>query len=109
MGAANSVGVKNDTGKRRYDLLAPDAQAGLVDVLSYGSTKYAPYNWAKGIVYSRVFAAAMRHLWAWWGGEEIDSETGICHLDHAACCIHFLSAYVKRPSMKSFDDRPEVK
>lgn len=102
---SESAGKKNDEGKARYDLLAPDALAGLVDVLTFGATKYSSRNWEGGISYGRVFAAAMRHLWAWWRGEENDVETGLSHLDHAACCIHFLSAYTKR-KMTKFDDRP---
>ena len=101
-------GTKDDKNKQRYDLLAPEALGGLVGVLTYGATKYAPRNWEAGISYSRVFAAAMRHLWAWWSRSDDDSETGLSHLDHAACCIHFLSAYTKR-KMTKFDDRPEVK
>jgi hypothetical protein len=106
MGTEDSVGIKYDGGKQRYDLLAPEALAGLVDVLTYGATKYADRNWEKGITYGRVFAAAMRHLWAWWFRREPDSETQLSHLDHAACCIHFLSAYTKR-NMEQFDDRPK--
>ncbi len=105
-GPPPAEGTKNDQGKLRYDLLAPEALEGLVGVLTYGATKYAPRNWERGISYSRVFAAAMRHLWAWFRGNECDPETGLSHLDHAACCIHFLSAYTKR-KMTAFDDRPK--
>jgi hypothetical protein len=98
-------GTKLDTGKPRYDLLAPEALAGVVDVLTVGATKYTDRNWERGISYGRVFGAAMRHLWAWWRGIETDIETGYSHLDHAACCIHFLSTYEKR-GMTTFDDRP---
>lgn len=109
MGEQNSVGgTKLDAGKQRFDLLAPEALGGLVAVLTYGANKYTDRNWERGISYSRIFAAAMRHLWAWWSLCETDNETGLSHLDHAACCIHFLSTYTKR-NMKSFDDRPEVK
>jgi hypothetical protein len=97
-------GTKFDEGKPRYDLLAPDALDGLVAVLTFGAKKYSDRNWEAGISYGRVFGAAMRHLWAWWRGEENDNETGLSHLDHAACCIHFLSAYVKR-GKKWRDDR----
>jgi hypothetical protein len=97
-------GMKDDSGKARYDLLAPEALSGLVDVLTFGARKYADRNWERGIAFSRVFGAVMRHLWAWWRGEDNDPETGLSHLDHAACCIHFLSTYTKR-GMSRFDDR----
>jgi len=99
-------GRKDDSGKQRYDLLSPEALDGLVSVLTFGATKYADRNWEAGILYGRVFAAAMRHLWAWWMCVDRDSETGISHLDHAACCIHFLSTYEKR-GMIEFDNRPK--
>lgn len=38
----------------------------------------------------------MRHMWAWWGGQDKDPETGFSHLAHAACCIAFLMAYERR-------------
>lgn len=100
-----SVGVKADTGKLRYDLLAPEALEGTAKVLTFGAQKYSDRNWEQGIKYSRVFGALMRHMWAWWRGEDLDAETRLSHLHHAACCIHFLQAYWER-NMVSFDDRP---
>lgn len=61
-------------------------------------------NWEKGIAYSRVFAALMRHMWAWWRGEDKDAETGLSHLWHAGCCISFLIAFEQRGIGP--DDRP---
>ena len=101
-------GTKHDSGKPRYDLISPDALRGLVDVLTFGATKYTPRNWSKGILYGRVFRAVMTHLWDWWNGLEADKETGMSPLDHAACCIHFLSHYEKGDYDK-FDDRPRAR
>lgn len=98
-------GAKFDSGKAPYHLLAFDAIGGTVDVLAFGAAKYAPRNWEKGIVYSRVYAAALRHMTAWWMGEDGDQETGLSHLDHAACCLMFLQAYTKR-GIPGLDDRP---
>jgi hypothetical protein len=88
-------GVKHDQGKARYDLLPPEALAGLAEILGYGAAKYAPHNWRKGMDWSRVFAAAQRHVWAYWTGEDTDPESGLPHIDHALCCLAFLSAYQK--------------
>ena len=63
-------GRKDDNGKLRFDLLPPDALHELVRVYTQGAVKYDPRNWERGITFGRVFAALMRHLWAWWGGEE---------------------------------------
>lgn len=97
-------GVKYDDTKLRFDLLSPAANAGLAAVLTYGATKYAARNWEKGMEWGRVYAALQRHLNAFWAGEDIDPESGLPHLDHAACCIHFLSHYQKLEVGE--DDRP---
>lgn len=89
-------GTKYDEGKVRMDLLAPEMLYGTAHVLEFGAQKYDEYNWAKGMKWSRVFAALMRHMWAWWRGEEKDAETGYSHLWHASCCLMFLIAYEQR-------------
>ena len=97
-------GVKNDDGKPAFGLLAPEMLHGVSVILEYGARKYAARNWEKGISYTRVFGGLMRHLWAWWGGEKYDPETGYSHLWHAGCGIMFLIAYEAR-GMKEYDDR----
>lgn len=100
-------GTKFDTDKLPFDLLSPDYLYGTVAVLKFGAEKYEPYNWAKGILYSRVFAALQRHLWAFWSGEDIDEETGLHHLLHASCCLMFLVHYEAHPEKYTeFNDRP---
>jgi hypothetical protein len=89
-------GRKDDGGKARYDLIPPEFPESVAKVLAFGATKYGERNWEKGMKWSRPFAAMMRHMWAWWGGEANDPETGMSHLHHAACCIAFLVAYEER-------------
>ncbi|MGH8569412.1 MAG: dATP/dGTP diphosphohydrolase domain-containing protein [Gammaproteobacteria bacterium] len=98
-------GIKHDGGKPAMHLIPPEALDALAEVLGFGAKKYAPRNWESGLLYSRVFAASARHLWAWWRGEDRDSETGFSHLDHALTCVAFLVSYERR-EMASFDDRP---
>lgn len=97
-------GKKYDTGKLPYHLLPSDAVEEIVKVLDFGAGKYTARNWEKGMLWSRPFAALMRHMWAWWRGEDKDSETGLSHLAHAGCCILFLLTYEQRQS--GWDDRP---
>jgi dATP/dGTP diphosphohydrolase len=87
------VGRKDDGGKPRYDLIHPSLLNAVATVLEFGSRKYAARNWEKGIQYGRIFGAMMRHLWAWWGGAKYDTESGLSHLHHAACNLHFLIAF----------------
>jgi len=103
---ALTEGTKYDSDKLPFDLLSTDFLNGTCEVLAFGAKKYEPWNWAKGIKYSRVFAALMRHLWAFWRGETNDPETGIHHLFHASCCLMFLSHYESnRRKYRKFDDR----
>jgi len=99
-------GTKHDEGKVPLDLLAPEFLYGTAQVLAFGAQKYEAYNWAKGMKWSRVFAALMRHMWKWWSGEKLDPETGMSHLWHAGCCLMFLMAYEARGT--GTDDRPET-
>lgn len=98
-------GLKFDDDKTPYHLLAPEFLEGTATVLKFGATKYGERNWEKGMNWSRPFAALMRHMWAWWRGENLDPETGLSHLHHAACCIMFLTAYENRKHGK--DNRPK--
>lgn len=99
-----SEGVKHDKGKLPYHLLAPEFLEDVSQVLEFGANKYSARNWEEGMDWSRVFSALMRHMWAWWGGKDLDEETGFSHLAHAACCVMFLLAYERRKV--GFDDRP---
>ncbi len=99
-----SEGKKFDTGKLPWHLLPPDAVEQIVAVLEFGAKKYGDRNWEEGMAWSRPFSALMRHMWAWWRGEDRDPETGLSHLAHAGCCILFLLAYERRNI--GVDNRP---
>lgn len=96
-------GRKDDSDKIQMELIPPELMEAVGTVLTFGAQKYAPRNWEKGMNWSRVFGALMRHMWAWWKGEKADPETGYSHLWHAGCCITFLIAYEMRKS--GTDDR----
>jgi len=97
-------GKKFDKGKMRTDLIPPEALRHLAQVLDYGAEKYGDRNWENGINYSRLYGATLRHLLAWWEGEDIDPESRFPHLSHALTNLAFLvHHYEQRPE---FDDRP---
>jgi hypothetical protein len=79
--------------KTRFDLLPVGALTEIAEVLTFGAEKYGAHNWSRGTAWSRYFAALLRHLFAWWGGEDRDPETGASHLAHAGCCLLFLLEY----------------
>lgn len=99
-------GVKADTDKLCWHLLPFGAVSEVVAVLQYGAEKYAPFNWYKGMDYSRCFNSTQRHLTAWLAGEDKDPETGLSHLAHAACNLLFLLAFVREG--RGNDDRPPM-
>lgn len=88
-----NVGIKHDDGKLPLGLIPPEALLAEAAVLRHGASKYGPHNWRKGIAYSRIIDAALRHITAWIGGEDLDAESGLPHLAHARCCLGFLIAY----------------
>lgn len=95
---------KFDGDKVPLDLLPVDALEEIGKVLAFGAKKYGPRNWEKGMTWGRLYAALLRHLFAWWKGEDFDEETGLSHLAHAACCVLFLLALMLRAG--GTDDRP---
>lgn len=76
-------GVKWDGGKIRLDLMPIRALEEVGKVFTFGVKKYGERNWEKGMNWGRLFGASLRHLFAFWRGEEIDPETGLPHLAQA--------------------------
>lgn len=85
--------VKADDGKNPLDLLPTVALESVGLVLQHGAKKYAAHNWRKGMKYSRLISALLRHVFAFMRGENIDPESNLPHMAHAACCVLFLLDY----------------
>lgn len=104
----SDAGLKHDGGKVRWDLLPLGALEEVAKVYSFGSVKYAAWNWRKGLTFSRCAAAFLRHWFAWWWrGETHDTETG-CH--HLASCTFYLLNFMtyEQDQRTELDDRPLV-
>lgn len=98
-----SSGVKNDGGKLRFDLLPVRPMEYVAEVFTLGAKTYADRNWEKGLKWSRVYGAALRHLFKWWRGERVDPD-GQHHLASVVWCALALMEYeYTHPEM---DDRP---
>lgn len=109
-GAVDGSGFKTvmTTPKTPIELIPPQFLEGIAAVLQFGAKKYARNNWMKGMSWSVVFGSIMRHLWAWFRGEENDPESGLPHLWHAGCGLMFLSFFAYKLDQnpyKQFDDR----
>jgi len=73
-------------------------------VYSFGSGKYADYNFRKGYKWSLSFDALQRHLWAFWAREDLDEESQLHHLAHAAW--HCFTLLLYSLTGRGTDDRP---
>lgn len=85
------AGGHKDAGKPRMDLLDPDFLVGIAKVFTFGAEKYGDRNWCGGIAVSKLFGSLQRHLWAYWGGQDLDPESGLPHLFHAGCNLMMIA------------------
>jgi hypothetical protein len=72
------------------NLLEPASLWEMAKVMTMGATKYGSYSWKEGIEFSRLLAAALRHIEQYNNGENLDPESGISHIAHASCCLMML-------------------
>jgi hypothetical protein len=70
-------------GKPTFEAIPPIAIFGLGAAMADGAKKYGRYNWRSTEVTASVFYNAMlRHLFAWWSGEDYALDSLIHHLNH---------------------------
>ncbi len=85
--------VKYDGEKPMLSLIPTHAILGMGRALTYGAKKYDNFNYkqGEGLNWDRYSSALLRHLFAWLGGENIDKESGLNHLDHMLACAGMLT------------------
>ena len=83
-------GKKNDFGKPPISLLHRNFIEGAAQVMAFGAGKYDRFNWCGGIEYTRLIDACMRHMVAFYDGEDIDPESGLPHIHHACASLNML-------------------
>jgi len=113
--------------KIKYDLLEPYAIEQVVKVFSKGAEKYAPFNWLKGMEWSKMLASLKRHIAAFEKGEDYDfdpnckecqegtckNHTNLLHMAHAAWnCLGIISYYKYYPQgddrLHTFLPKPKI-
>lgn len=98
---------KGEVGKTKspMELLPAHALIETAWVHGLGAAKYGRYNWRTNQVNASTYVSAiMRHLMAWHSGEDIDPESGRCHLAHIAAGCNILMDAQHHGQL--IDDRP---
>ena len=101
----SSSGGEKGSKLAMHSLIPTRALTALAERFGRGTEKYAARNWERGYEWSLSYDALQRHLNAFWGGEDIDQETGQHHL--AAAMWHCVVLYEFTLDHPDFDDRSE--
>lgn len=124
-GNLGAVAGRSDKGKPIMHTMDPEFILGIAKVSAFGAKKYHMRNFLMepGMRWSSVYDSLMRHLLAFWSGEELDEgpngecgETGdpetnmqwsgLPHIHHVAWNVMVLSTYSSKGSFYHGDDRP---
>jgi hypothetical protein len=101
---ARGSGARYNDGKVPLELIPLSSLEDCARVFGYGRRKYAAWNWAKGMQWSVPYGCLLRHMKAWFDGEDNDPESGYPHLGHAMCNLVMLSTFAR--TYREGDDRP---
>ena len=88
----NLADAKDDEGKPHPSYVPPAIIRSVMRVREYGTAKYGndPDNW-RNVELERYHEALLRHILAAWEYPyAVDPDSGLLHLEHAACNIAFL-------------------
>lgn len=96
---------KFDATKVRVDLLPIEPMMQIATVFGFGAKKYFANSYRQGetVVWSRTYGSIMRHMMAFWSGEDKDPESGLPHLAHAGTQLFILMEHSTHNENK--DDR----
>jgi predicted HAD superfamily Cof-like phosphohydrolase len=96
---------KFDSNKTRVDLLPVGPMSDIASVFGFGAKKYFANSYRQGetVAWSRTYGSILRHLYAFWSGEDNDPESGLPHLAHAGTQLMILMEHTKHNTNK--DDR----
>jgi hypothetical protein len=75
-------------------MIPASALEGMAQVLEFGGDKYTKEGWRGGKPWTERLDSALRHIIAFNEGDDLDDESGLCHLDHAMCQLAFIREYM---------------
>jgi len=104
--ATSPTGGQKGVKEERHDLIPVGPLRDLARLYGRGAAKYEERNWEKAYPWSQSYAAAQRHLTAFWSGEDTDLEMGVPHVICAAFHCLALAQFIERNP--EFDDRALV-
>lgn len=99
-------GIKHDLDKPMIAYVPHTALEEEAWVWTFGAKKYGAWNWKKGLNYTRIISAMLRHTIAIMSGEDYDKESGKLHAAHIRCCAGMLIEFQKTNRL-DLDDRAE--
>ena len=95
------------SGKLEFSLIPSTALVALALGFTEGDWKYGGHNYRiAGVLASVYYDALKRHMESWWGGEDIDPDSGLPHLYKAMCCVAVLID--AKACNKLTDNRPPI-
>lgn len=79
--------LRYNTGKPElsYILDVMPALKDMVAVLEFGANKYERNNWQNGFPKDKLLDSMLRHIDAFYSGEDVDPESGLPHVGHILC------------------------
>lgn len=80
-------------GKPGLQYLPWRALTEVAKVIDFGAKKYSRNGWRKGMPWMELAGSTVRHVAKWISGIDLDEESGLHHLAHAATDILFLVEY----------------
>lgn len=104
--ATASTGGQKGRKPEQFSAMPWDALLVAAKHFGYGAEKYDAHNYRRGYPWSWSFDALVRHLAAFWQGEDVDAESGSPHL--AAVVFHALALLTFQTDHPDMDDRPHV-
>lgn len=97
----DAVGIK----KVPFSTISAPVIAEIGVAMMEGALKYGRHNYrASGVRGSVYYDATLRHLTAWWEGEDVDSLSGMSHITKALASLTVLRDAMIFNKLK--DDRP---